>query len=180
MEKRRVNHAHRTKLPIKLSRRHERSLYGTAGMLTASGGVWLIAHYFFASRGEFGDMPTPIEPWMLRIHGAAMMGFLIVSGTLLPGHVRRAWEMRRNLGSGLTLATGVVWLILTGYGLYYAGGDEQVRSWISISHWAIGLAAACLLPLHVVLGKSRKTSTPARSSPRQSIKDRSSIQADQQ
>ena len=42
-------------------------------------------------------------------------------------------------------------LTITGYGLYYAGG-ERLRAWTSWIHLAIGLALPLLL-LHILLGK---------------------------
>lgn len=147
---------HAPRLPVKLSQRHKRWLYATAGILFASGLGWLIAHYLFAGRGDFGDAPHPSEPWWLRIHGAAAMGFLIALGSLLPGHISRAWHARRNHRSGLFMLTLVAVLILTGYGLYYAG-DEETRPWISLLHWLIGVAAAAGLPLHVYLGRRKLT-----------------------
>lgn len=97
---------------------------------------------------------APVEPWWLRVHGAAAMAFLVALGSLLPGHVSRAWQMRRNHRSGLFMLGLVLLLIATGYGLYYAG-DEQTRPWISCVHWVLGLAAAGMAPLHVYLGRRR-------------------------
>jgi len=142
------------RLPVRLSLRHKRRLYVTAVVLLASGLGWLVAHDLLGGRGEFGDAPHPSEPWWLRIHGAAAMGFLIGLGSLLPGHISRAWQMRRNHRSGLSILGMVALLIATGYGLYYVG-DEQARPWISCVHWLIGLAAAGMAPLHVVLGRRR-------------------------
>ena len=43
-------------------------------------------------------------------------------------------------------------LTITGYGLYYAGG-ERLRAWTSWIHLAVGLALPLLLILHIWLGK---------------------------
>ncbi len=43
-------------------------------------------------------------------------------------------------------------LTVTGYGLYYAGG-ESLRAWTSWIHLAVGLALPLLLILHIWLGK---------------------------
>jgi hypothetical protein len=37
--------------------------------------------------------------------------------------------------------------VLTGYLLYYAGGDE-FRAAVSLGHWTVGLAALIFLLLH--------------------------------
>lgn len=155
-----MSRKHEPKLPVRLSRRHERWLYAISGVLFASGLGWLITHYFFAGKGEFADMPNPAEPWWLRAHGAAMMGFLITLGSLLPGHVARAWQVRRNHRSGILMLACIALLLLTGYGLYYAS-EDQTRAWISVLHWGAGLAAAFALPLHVALGKSRSAARRA-------------------
>ncbi|AST31273.2 hypothetical protein AB6Q13_05265 [Ralstonia solanacearum] len=142
------------RLPVRLSQRHKRWLYATAAVLCISGLGWLVAHDLLGGQGAFGDAPHPSEPWWLRLHGAAAMAFLVALGSLLPGHVSRAWQMRRNHRSGLFMLGLVLLLIATGYGLYYAG-DEQTRPWISCVHWVLGLAAAGMAPLHVYLGRRR-------------------------
>ncbi|WP_211464894.1 hypothetical protein [Collimonas silvisoli] len=141
-------------MPIRLSRQHERWIYLIGAILFLSGLGWLIAHNFLAAPGEFGDAHHPSEPWWLRLHGAAAMGFLMVIGSLLPGHIASAWRLRKNHRSGLFMLALVAVLLLTGYGLYYAG-DEQSRPWISLIHWIAGTAAAAGLWLHIWLGKRK-------------------------
>ena len=46
-------------------------------------------------------------------------------------------------------------MVLTGYALYYFGGEET-RPWISKVHWIAGLASTAVLPIHVVLGRRRR------------------------
>ena len=145
--------------PVQLSTRHERWLYVVAGALLLSGLGWLTAHYLLSGGSlladfEFEGLPHPSELWWLRLHGASMIGFLVVFGALLPGHVMHGWRRRRNKRSGSFMLGVVVALALTGYGLYYLG-DEATRPWISAAHWVIGLAAGAGLVLHVTLGKRR-------------------------
>jgi hypothetical protein len=45
-------------------------------------------------------------------------------------------------------------LTLTGYLLYYAGGEES-RAVISITHWLTGLLVPALLTWHVLSGRSQ-------------------------
>lgn len=139
------------KLPMRLSQRHERWIYWTAGTLFLSGLGWLIAHYFLAGPAEFGARHHASEPWWMRIHGAAVMAFLVAFGSLLPGHIVRAWQARKNRRTGLLLLAMMTVLVVTGYGLYYLA-DEAVRPWISIVHWVGGLAVAGGLLLHVLQG----------------------------
>lgn len=134
---------------MRLSRRHRLYLYVIGGSLVGSGVAWLIAHYLLAAPSEFGETHHPSEPWWLRIHGAAVMGFLVLLGTILPGHVTRAWSLRKNRAqtvrknviTGTLMLSLVAALALTGYALYYCG-DEDLRPYISTGHWLVGLIAA--------------------------------------
>lgn len=133
---------------VRLSAMHRTSLYAIAALLLVSGALWLIFHHFIVVRGALGPVRHPLEPWFLRIHGAAAMAFLVVFGTMLPVHVRRAWDLRRNRGSGIAMFAFIAWLIATGWGLYYFG-DESLRAAASIAHWTVGFAVAAVLAMHI-------------------------------
>jgi hypothetical protein len=139
---------------IRLGPWHQGAVYGTTAALVVSGIIWLVLHYFFAASGEYGPQIHPLEPWMLRLHGAAAMAGLIVYGSLLPVHVRRAWSIRRNVVLGIGLGSVMLLLTITGYLLYYAG-DENTRPFISAGHWIVGLAVPVLLVWHIVSGRAR-------------------------
>jgi hypothetical protein len=141
---------------IRLGFVHQTAVYVCTGALVLSGALWLILHYFMARPGEFGPALHPAEPWMLRVHGAAAMAALIVYGSLLPIHMRRAWAVRRNIVLGIGVVTCMLVLTITGYLLYYAGG-EQLRPIISAAHWVLGLAIPALLWWHVVSGRNVAT-----------------------
>jgi hypothetical protein len=134
---------------MRLSRHHQQWIYAAGGCLVGSGVAWLVAHYLLVDPGEFGETHHPSEAWWLRLHGAAVMVFLVVLGTILPGHVTRAWSLRksrahsvrRNVVTGTFMLSLVVALALTGYALYYSG-SEELRPYISTGHWLMGLAAA--------------------------------------
>jgi hypothetical protein len=131
----------RGRQPIYLTRYHRRWIYWLGGALLLTGVAWLVFHNFVTVVGELGEERHPSEVWWLRLHGAAAMAFLVLVGTLIPGHVAGALRSGRNLSSGVPLLTLLAALALTGYGLYYAGGEET-RSYISVCHWVVGLAAA--------------------------------------
>jgi hypothetical protein len=96
----------------------------------------------------------------MKIHGAAAMAILVLVGMLLNGHVRLAWGARRNRGNGSLFLGAFGLLTITGYGLYYVGG-ESLRAWTSWTHLAVGLALPLLLVLHIWLGKrTRPTAQP--------------------
>jgi hypothetical protein len=144
-----LNRTHQDAPPMRLSRHHRQWIYAVGGSLVGSGVGWLIAHYLLVSASPFGETHHPAEPWLLKLHGAAVMAFLVVLGTILPGHVTRAWSLRkncvqsvrRNIVTGILMLSLVAALVLTGYALYYSG-NEDLRPYISTGHWVVGLAAA--------------------------------------
>jgi len=138
----------------RLSRRHQFSLYLTGILLLASGAFWLVSHYFLRSVGPFGPVANPAEVWWLRLHGLAVLGFLVTFGATLPGHVLLSWRHRANHYSGGAVVALVGALMVSGYGLYYIVGDT-LRDWVSVVHWSIGLAAAAATGVHVVVGRRR-------------------------
>ena len=102
-----------------------------------------------------GDFETTAKTWAIKIHGAAAMAILVLIGTLLTGHVKFAWRARRNRGNGAFLLGVFGVLSITGYGLYYAGG-EKLRAWASWIHLGVGLSIPLLIVLHLVLGKRKR------------------------
>jgi len=139
---------------IRLGSWQEGAVYAATALLFLTGIVWLGAHYFLATPGDYGPTIHPAEPWMLRFHGAAAMLDLVVYGSLLPIHVRRAWSLRRNIPLGIGVLSLMAGLTITGYLLYYAG-DEDTRPIYSAVHWIIGLVVPLALLLHVVTGRRR-------------------------
>lgn len=97
----------------------------------------------------------------MKIHGAAAMGILVLIGMLLSAHVRFAWRARRNRTNGSVFLSAFAVLTITGYGLYYAGG-ERLRAWTSWIHLAVGLALPILLLVHILLGRRTRPSGQVR------------------
>jgi len=133
-----------------------RAVYLATAALLLSGGLWLLLHHYGAVAGEFGPTPSPWEHPLLAVHGAAAMGFLFLFGSLLPVHVMRGLALHRNRATGFALLGLNGLLALSGYGLYYAGGD-RLRGAISLIHWLPGLLLAGLLAGHVVIGHRRRS-----------------------
>jgi tellurite resistance protein TehA-like permease len=73
---------------------------------------------------------------------------LILFGSMLPQHVRLGWNAGTRRASGGSMVATLVLLALTGYGLYYLV-DETQRSWVSVTHWGIGLALLAVALIHV-------------------------------
>ena len=149
---------------IRLGPWHQGAVYGATAALVVSGIIWLVLHYFLTVPGEYGPQIHPLEPWMLRLHGAAAMAGLIIYGSLLPVHIRRAWSIRRNIVLGIGLVAIMLLLTITGYLLYYSG-DENTRPVISAAHWILGLVVPALLAWHIVSGRmqTRISETPSES-----------------
>jgi hypothetical protein len=96
--------------------------------------------------------PSPAQPWLMKVHGAAAMLALIVFGSLVPIHIRRGWRAHRNRLSGTVMVTTSALLILTGYALYYAAGEEM-RVWSSAAHQVIGVGLPVLTAWHIWRGR---------------------------
>ncbi|UCD67504.1 MAG: hypothetical protein JSW48_11770 [Betaproteobacteria bacterium] len=137
---------------IRLGRWHQAYLYSMGMVLVLSGILWLVFHYFVRIEGEFGPTLHPLEPWWLRMHGIAAAAFLIGFGSVLPGHVRRAWGAARNRMTGTIFFAVMVTLILSGYFLYYVGSDA-VRDVMALAHWVVGLALPFFTVWHVWRGR---------------------------
>ncbi len=129
-----------------------RTVYSSTTLLVLSGIIWLLLHYFGRVDGELGTLPNPYEHLLLGLHGGAAMAFLIVLGSLLPVHVLRGWNQRRNLVAGFALAGAQLVLIVTAFGLYYAAGDA-LRSLVGLVHWIVGLLIVGLFTWHVLAGR---------------------------
>src|SRR5579884_1366758 len=115
------------------------SVYGVSIIFTITGVAWIFAHFMLRREGE---IEHPLEPWMLRIHGFAVMIGLFMYGSLLRTHIIKGWNAHMNRATGIVLCILLFALSLSGYLLYYAG-SEETRPVISVAHWVIGL----LLPI---------------------------------
>jgi hypothetical protein len=142
---------------IRLKRLQRYFLYAVLTLLFLSGVAWAYWNYL----GSPGDFETSAKAWTLKIHGAAAMAILVLVGMLLTGHVRFAWRARRNRANGSIFLSAFAVLTITGYGLYYAGG-ERLRAWTSWIHLAFGLALPILLLIHIFQGRKTRASGQLR------------------
>jgi hypothetical protein len=136
---------------LQLSRSHRRTLFTVSLVLFTSGLAWALVHWLDQA-GRAGDHLRQWKPVMLQVHGLGAVGFVLLFGTLLPGHVRRSWHARKNRGNGAFFLITVSVLIVTGYALYYLG-DETWRTRLSNAHVWLGLAAPALLVWHIFSGR---------------------------
>jgi predicted small integral membrane protein len=142
---------------LRLDPRFRWALYAAFGALFLTGAAWLVADQM--KEGVHGDAWQETASYLLMIHGGAAMLMLMLYGALVPLHIARSWRARRNRVTGTAMATFNAVLIVTSFGLYYAG-SEVFRPWMSGVHIAVGLALPVLIALHVVLG--RRSAEPPR------------------
>ena len=132
---------------LRLNRAHQIWIYVTVFTLVATGVVWLIDHYCPNSVDNTATLSSTVGPIALKIHGAAAMVFLVLLGTLILNHMWVGLKADRNKISGVFLALLNLWLVVTGYALYYAS-SESLRNGASISHSIVGLLVPILLLVH--------------------------------
>lgn len=144
----------RWRTPIRLEATHRRAIYWTLCALWISGVLWLIFHYWLPTEGTFGPAPHPLEQWWLRLHGLAAMVTLVAIGSVLPNHVRNGWRRGGNRASAMVFGLMGVWLVATGYALYYLAGMLS-ETWLSLLHWLPGVAIALVFWAHVRHGRAR-------------------------
>jgi hypothetical protein len=140
---------------LQLSRRHRWSLYFTGLALLFSGLAWAWLHRLDEA-GTAGAGWHKLKPWLMKVHGFAALGFVLLLGTLLAVHVRHSWHARRNRANGAFFLSSVALLTFTGYMLYYLG-DEKLRDLCSDVHFWLGAVTPLLLIWHIWSGHRATT-----------------------
>ena len=133
-----------------LEPRFRASLYVILAVLFATGAAWLVADQ--SKDTANGELWQQIAANLLMVHGGTAMLALLCLGALGPVHIRRSWRSNKNRVTGTVMVTLNSILILTAFGLYYAGSDS-LRPWISNIHLAVGFGLPVLLLTHVLIGK---------------------------
>jgi hypothetical protein len=128
-----------------LPRWQRRGVQLSMTLLAASGGLWLVAHYAWGAGA--GELPHPLEAWMMRLHGAALLASLFFLGSIAPAHVSRGWRLARQRTTGLLMLGGMALLVASGYALYYFA-PEPIRPALGNAHAALGLVLAGVLAWH--------------------------------
>lgn len=132
--------------------RHQRwLLYLSFVTLLLSGLVWAWLHRLDEATTA-GSSWRGWTPRLMTAHGGAAVGFVLLLGTLLPGHVRNSWRAGRNRSNGVFFLSAVSVLTITGYALYYLG-NEIARALCSDIHFWLGAALPLLLGLHIRSGR---------------------------
>lgn len=122
-----------------------------------TGVTFFALHRWFQVEGEFGPEKHPLEPWLIKAHGAGAFLSLMAFGYLLASHIPTGWRSKRSRKGGVALVIALSLMVLTGYGLYYLG-DEEWRAATAWLHLGLGLSFPFLLVLHIVSGRRRTTS----------------------
>jgi hypothetical protein len=141
--------------PVKMTRRRRLMVQSVLFGVWATGLLWLPLHYFLMQKTRFGTAPNPVEPWMLKAHGAFAFAALWSGGLLWGLHIVGGWRSGRRRWSGIAVSAAGALLIASGWLLYYAG-DEELRAVTSVVHWGIGLASPVAFLWHrLVKGRKR-------------------------
>jgi hypothetical protein len=121
-------------------------IFAVCAALWLSGVLWLSAHLLFPGRNEFGSLPNPWEPTLMRLHGLIAAVAMFLFGWVAASHVLVRWSAASNRASGLWLLGCALVLPLTGYALYYTSGPFHDAS--GVLHEWLGTAAIVVALAH--------------------------------
>jgi hypothetical protein len=130
------------------------SIFATAAAVGVSGLLWFLLHDILATES---DEMADIAHLLLVLHGASSYALLVAVGSLLPVHIRRGWQRRRNLMTGLSVTGAVTILGVTALVLYYGG--EEMHAPAKWLHLIFGFLCFAIFPAHAFLGE--KSPRPA-------------------
>ena len=142
---------------IHFSRGWKMLLYSVLLLSFATGVTWFALDRWGGTADEFGGVQKhPLQPVLLKIHGASAMIVLTGFGYILATHVHAAWRTHRQRASGLPLITIFALLAATSWCLYYIA-DETWRARIAWVHLGAGLSLPLVIATHIVTGhRSRR------------------------
>jgi hypothetical protein len=136
---------------LRLDPRFRFALYAAFSALFVTGAGWLPADAMRDASGTSETWQTTTA-YLLMLHGGTAMVTLMLLGALVPLHVQSAWRSRRNRLTAMAMLTLNGALIVTSFGLYYAG-SEALRPWMSNIHIGLGLCLPALFFAHVLVGR---------------------------
>ena len=122
--------------------------YSTCLILALTGALWLYFDQFVLFETKIGLQKHPMQSFLLMNHGVSSWIFVFLLGWILSRHLPFVWPQFRKRNSGLLLSTLVAVTTLSGFSLYYLGG-ELSRGWVSLAHWTLGFGFLAVLFLHL-------------------------------
>lgn len=133
----------------RLKRGQRLAVYWVSACLVLTGLVWLYFFYFVSVVDQFGfENPHPLQSSFLISHAVLALPAVWVFGSLWHIHVKTGWRAKTRRWSGGMFWSLVLWMIVSGYSLYYIG-DDGIRRWLSLSHWIAGAPALVVIFLHI-------------------------------
>ena len=116
-------------------------MIASAAALLLTGLAWLPLHHLWGAGA--GELPHPLEPWLMRAHGLAALAGTFSLGLVASVHVRRGWALAARRASGLALLLLAAALVLSGWALWYLLPEpwHAPAGWV---HAAAGVAACAL------------------------------------
>jgi hypothetical protein len=122
------------------------AIYSICTLLWLSGCAWLVAHFGFPARTDFGLAPNAWEPGLLRAHGWLAVGAVFSLGWISAEHISDRWRRSRNRLSGFSLAGFAAALTLSGYALYYT--TDRFHDAAAAVHELLGALVIVFALLH--------------------------------
>jgi hypothetical protein len=122
-----------------MSRALRVTILSVCALLWASGVAWLVLHFAYPQRNEFGVLPNPYEAPLMRLHGILAVGGVFLFGWVGAGHIAARWSASSNRTSGLWLAGSAIVLVVSGYALYYT--TAGLHSGAGLLHEVLGVLA---------------------------------------
>jgi hypothetical protein len=136
----------------RMPRAQRAAVYLSVGVLWISGCGWLYLDQFAEQRGPFGNIPHPLEPPLLLMHGVASVASLYLFGWIGARHALRWWAGGLRRTSGGLLACILALLILSGFALFFLSSDAWQR-YAAAAHDLLGIALTVFAIQHWFFGK---------------------------
>ena len=127
-----------------LLRWQRRTIVGALLGLGLSGLAWLVLHDLLSDPDA---LPSPIESWLMRLHGLAAFISLFACGLVGAQHVANGWRMRLKRASGALLIGLLALCIFLAYALYYVTSESN-RAPVGLLHALVGVLVGVLYLVH--------------------------------
>jgi len=116
--------------------------------------VLLIVSFVLNAGSGVGLWLWSNQNWRI-FHGCSIPLFLITLGVIWRVHILRGWRLKKNIFSGILTLSVFLFLIITGWIIYYCVPEEPREKAAQLHTW-VGIGSSFLLLAHTILGlKSR-------------------------